>query len=134
MKLATYIDGYHASSLAPINIPGAGDNGIAAPTIAQLMLGVRAYNDGTSPQYMTGDIAEMMIYDQALTNAELDRLGHYLSIKYALPYMRLDQHPGSASRSVPRWRSSPVRSAGSTPGTPVPAARNCSGTAGSASP
>lgn len=48
------------------------------------------------------------IYDAALTNLELDRLGSYLSKKYALPYMRLDSAVGSPSRSVPLSCSSCV--------------------------
>ena len=33
---------------------------------------------------------DLRIYDAALTNLELDRLGNYLARKFALPYLRLD--------------------------------------------
>jgi len=49
---------------------------VTAPTIANLLLGTKSMNNGTLAQYLSGDIAEMMVYDAALTNSELDRLGY----------------------------------------------------------
>ena len=34
--------------------------GVTAPSIAHLMLGVKSMNNGSLAQYLTGDIAEMM--------------------------------------------------------------------------
>ena len=109
VKLSVFIDGLHASDQPPIYITGntnsntysAADVGVTAPDIAQLMVGLRQWNNGSRPQFLSGDIPEVMVYDAALSNLELDRLGNYLSRKYALPYMRLDNSLTSPSRSVP---------------------------------
>jgi hypothetical protein len=55
---------------------------MTAPTIANLMLGMKSMNNGTLAQYLSGDIAEMMVYDAPLTNSELDRLGYILICMY----------------------------------------------------
>jgi len=94
--LQVYIDGLHASTQPPINV-----SEVTPPSIVQFMLGVKAFNNDTNLQYMSGDIAEILIYNVSLTNLEADRLGHYLSKKYAIPYFRLDAEIVSATRSVP---------------------------------
>jgi len=101
VKLSVFIDGFHASSQPPMYITGSAGGGETAPSVAHMLLGVKSMNNGTLAQYLRGDIAEMLVYDAALTNAELDRLGNYVSSKYALPYMRLDKDWKSASRTVP---------------------------------
>lgn len=41
-------------------ISGTAEAGFDAPAIARMLVGVKISNNGTNPQYMTGDIAEMM--------------------------------------------------------------------------
>ena len=46
------------------------------------------------------DIAELMIYDAALTQQEMDRIGNYLALKFAISSFRIDSDVGSVTRSA----------------------------------
>ena len=59
VKLSVFVDGFHASSQPPMYISGGG-SGVTAPSVAHMLLGLKSMNNGTSAQYLTGDIAEMM--------------------------------------------------------------------------
>ncbi|EKX38196.1 hypothetical protein GUITHDRAFT_115740 [Guillardia theta CCMP2712] len=67
--LEVFIDGLHASTQPPIQI-----SQVTPPTIVQFMLGVKAFNNDTNLQYMSGDIAEVLVYNTSLTNLEADRI------------------------------------------------------------
>ena len=53
------------------------------------------------PILLAGDIAEMLIYNKALTTQEMDRLANYLKVKYSLPSVRLNDDVASPLRSMP---------------------------------
>eukprot|EP00286_Rhodomonas_abbreviata_P001437 CAMPEP_0181288776 /NCGR_PEP_ID=MMETSP1101-20121128/524_1 /TAXON_ID=46948 /ORGANISM="Rhodomonas abbreviata, Strain Caron Lab Isolate" /LENGTH=896 /DNA_ID=CAMNT_0023392943 /DNA_START=287 /DNA_END=2977 /DNA_ORIENTATION=+ len=90
-----FIDGFHSSSQPPLYVTGE-----AAAAVEQFRLGVMDTGDGSAPSYGNVDIAEILIYDDALTTQEMDRIGNYLAIKFDLEYFRLDADVGSATRSV----------------------------------
>ena len=93
--LKGYLDGYHASSVPPISVTAA-----AAATIAQLRLGVVDQADETNSGFGNVDIAEIMIYDAALTQQEMDRIGNYLSLKFGLSAFRVNADVGSVTRTA----------------------------------
>jgi hypothetical protein len=109
IKVGVFIDGYHSSTQPPgfltgnaaANTYAAADAGVTPPVITALMLGVKAFANGGSPAFMSGDIAEMLVYNKALTVPEMDRVANYLGRKFALPAVRLDDGFGSPTRSVP---------------------------------
>jgi hypothetical protein len=39
---------------------------------------------------LDGDIAEMLVYDRALTVQEMDRLAHYLRVKFDLKNVHIN--------------------------------------------
>ena len=46
------------------------------------------------------DIAELMIYDAALTQQEMDRIGNYLALKFGISTFRINTDVGSVTRSA----------------------------------
>ena len=109
VKVSVYVDGLHSSAQPPCFITGgalenvfsASDPGNVPPNITGLMLGVKAFPDGSSPFFMTGDVAELLVYNKALSVPEMDRVANYLSRKFALDALRLDAGFASPTRSVP---------------------------------
>lgn len=93
--LEGFIDGFHSSSQPPLSVTGE-----TAASVAQFRLGVVMGGDSSSPSYGSVDIAEVLIYDTALTVQEMDRIGNYLANKFDLRYFRLNADVGSATRSV----------------------------------
>jgi hypothetical protein len=67
-SLEGFIDGFHSSSQPPLYVTGE-----TAASIAQFRLGVVDTGDSSAPSYGSVDIAEILMYDDALTNQELDR-------------------------------------------------------------
>ena len=127
LKVSVYVDGYHSSAQPPGYLTGnaasntyaATDPGVALPAIANLRLGVKTLADLTGPLFLSGDVAELMIYNAALTVPEMDRVANYLSRKFALGAFRFDDGFASPTRSVPLSCSNcagpgPVGEAGTT--------------------
>ena len=81
----TYIDGHVASSTAPLTVTGE-----TAAAIEQLRIGLKDAANSASAGFGSIDVAEILVYDQALTLQEMDRLGNYLSVKFALRGYRLN--------------------------------------------
>ncbi|KAJ1480770.1 hypothetical protein T484DRAFT_1809543 [Baffinella frigidus] len=79
VTLNGYIDGYHASGTPPLSVTAT-----AAAAITQLRLGMVDQGDESNSGFGSVDVAEMMVYDTALTNQEMDRIGNYLSTKFNL--------------------------------------------------
>jgi len=93
--LKGYIDGYHASATPPVSVTAA-----AAATIAQMRLGIVDQADETNSGFGNVDIAEMLVYDTALTQQELDRIGNYLAFKFGLQTFRVNADVGSVTRTA----------------------------------
>lgn len=78
--LEGFIDGFHSSSQPPLSVTGE-----TAASVAQFRLGVVMGGDSSSPSYGSVDIAEVLIYDTALTVQEMDRKSQVISITLLLP-------------------------------------------------
>ncbi len=64
----------------------------------------------SSPPPLSIFVLQMLLYNKALSVPEMDRVAHYLSRKFDLPAVRLDDGFGSPTRSVPvRARAACVR-------------------------
>ena len=50
--------------------------------------------------YFSGDIAEVIVYDHALTSTDRDAVGRYLQAKYALPGITAPNVPGSLTATT----------------------------------
>jgi hypothetical protein len=109
VKLSVFVDGNHMSPRPPCyltnanasNAYSASDPGIVVPSLEKMRLGGMSFGDASHPLFMNGDVAELMIYNAALTVPELDRVANYLSRKFALNDLRLDEGFASPTRSVP---------------------------------
>jgi hypothetical protein len=86
--VSVFVDGFHSSSQPPGYLTGnaaantyaSSDAGITSPIITTLMFGVKVKSDGTA-SFMSGDIAEVLIYNKALKVPEMDRVANYLGRK-----------------------------------------------------
>jgi hypothetical protein len=109
VKLSVFVDGNHMSPQPPCHLTNANastsysasDPGIVVPSLDKMRLGGMSFGDASHPLFMNGDVAELMIYNAALTVPELDRVANYLSRKFALNDLRLDEGFASPTRSVP---------------------------------
>lgn len=72
----------------------------AAATIAQMRLGLYDQANEANSGFGNVDIAELMIYDAALTLQEIDRIGYYLGLKFGIQAFRLNADVGSIYRTA----------------------------------
>jgi|JI10StandDraft_1071094.scaffolds.fasta_scaffold424580_2 hypothetical protein len=56
------------------------------PSVSQFMLGNYDHNSGAGDRVFDGDLAELIFYSSALSDANLSRICRYLSEKYSLGY------------------------------------------------
>ena len=71
-------------------------------SIDEITVGARYYNNGTGPQHVNGfgpaDIAEILVYDRALSKEELASLHKYLDSRYLLIKDVLPSGPEASAR------------------------------------
>lgn len=94
--LEGFIDGYHASPKPPLVFK----NEEIFESVEQFRLGLLDEPGAARNNFLNGDIAEMLIYNKALTNQEMDRITNYLKNKFRLHNVRLDDDVASPLRSV----------------------------------
>jgi len=108
-ELRGYVDGLHdgcAAASGPCSVaPPMAITTATAVALNNLRLGLMDTQALAGTDYATMDLAEMMVYDRALTAPELDRVGNYLATKFDLPHFRLNDDPRSPTRSVALSRS-----------------------------
>ena len=95
-RVEGFIDGFHASPKPPLLF----ENEDAFELTKQFRIGLLDEPGSARSGFLNGDIAEMLIYNKALTNQEMDRIANYLTVKFKLSSVRLDDDVASPSRSV----------------------------------
>jgi len=95
-KVEGFLDGYHASPKSPFLY----ENEDYFELVDQLRIGVLDEPESASRNFLNGEIAEILIYNKALTTQEMDRIANYLTTKFALKNVRLDNDAASPTRSV----------------------------------
>jgi hypothetical protein len=78
--LTAVVNGASSKIFVSGGTPASGDAG------AQTFTGLTVGRDGTSTAFWAGDIAEIILYDTSLSNANLNNVGTYLATKYALTW------------------------------------------------
>ena len=95
-RVEGFIDGFHASSQPPLLIEGQE----SFELVDQLRIGLLDDPESARSNFLNGDVAELLIYNKALTVQEMDRLANYLKVKYNLHSVRLNDDVASPTRSV----------------------------------
>ena len=102
-EFRAYVDGLHdgcASASGPCSIvPPISITGTAV-ALNSFRVGLMDSQNSAAADFATMDVAEMMVYNRALTTQELDRLGNYLASKFDLPHFRLNDDARSPTRTV----------------------------------
>lgn len=86
-KLQGWVNGRHWMDPAPIEINGTDP----WPSVTEMRIGLFDRGGSSSAGFLDGDIAEIMVYDRALTPQELDRLANYFLKKFDLKNIQLNQ-------------------------------------------
>ena len=102
-EIRGYVNGRHTDNPPPLFL-----SGFTPATINHFRLGVAGTGPGGADEHGNVDVAEVLVYDEALTVQEMDRVGHYLATKFVvagggrgdLGGFELDADTGSASRSL----------------------------------
>jgi len=79
MHLSIYTYIYIAMHPPPLHVTAA------APDIVRLRLGAATIGEGGGAEtYGNVDLAEFLLYDDALSPQEMDRIGFYLAVKFGI--------------------------------------------------
>ena len=90
-----FIDGFHASPQPPFVFRNT-----RFEQMEQMRIGLMDQAGSAQMNFLNGDIAELLIYNKALTTPEMDRIANYLKNKYNLNGVRLTDDILSPMRSV----------------------------------
>eukprot|EP00960_Hanusia_phi_P047737 758559-Hanusia_phi.AAC.2 len=99
-----YIDGLHdgcsnadgCSLQPPVSIQNTPS---ALSTLRLGTIGINSADGIIKSSFANVDIAEILIYDKALTAQEMDRVGYYLSVKFGLNSFRVNRFIRSPTRT-----------------------------------
>ena len=95
-RIEGFIDGFHASPQPPLLIEGED----SFELVDQFRIGLLDEPGSARSNFLNGELAELLIYNKALTVQEMDRLANYLKVKYKLNGVRLNDDVASPTRSV----------------------------------
>eukprot|EP00286_Rhodomonas_abbreviata_P018119 CAMPEP_0181305178 /NCGR_PEP_ID=MMETSP1101-20121128/9575_1 /TAXON_ID=46948 /ORGANISM="Rhodomonas abbreviata, Strain Caron Lab Isolate" /LENGTH=1380 /DNA_ID=CAMNT_0023411045 /DNA_START=444 /DNA_END=4586 /DNA_ORIENTATION=+ len=97
-----YVDGVHdgcesadgCSIVPPVDISGA-----TPVTLESLRIGLMSAAGATDQAFASMDLAELLVYNTALSSQELDRIGNYLAKKYKVDNFEVNSNIRSSTRS-----------------------------------
>mmetsp|Transcript_57387 Transcript_57387/g.134769 ORF Transcript_57387/g.134769 Transcript_57387/m.134769 type:complete len:1427 (-) Transcript_57387:352-4632(-) len=102
-NMQVFVDGVHGGCenadactiVPPVDITGA-----TPVTLSSFRLGLMAAEGSADADFASMDMAEVMVYDKALSVQEMDRIGNYLATKYHVSEFQVDRAIRSPTRSA----------------------------------